>query len=331
MATAAIVGGLVVGGIASGVGASKQADAQVDAAEIAATAGAEALVSSQEANLAAQQQQQAFIQQGRADATGTLTQAGDVAAGQLQAGFGQGRTDLQAGLGQFQQTLDPFAQTAQTAQQAQLGLLGLGGNVDAANQLMNSPLVQAINQENQQAVNARAAASGVSGGNVLTALQDANTSTILQAGLGGLQSLSAQSNPFVGQLAQGQLGTAGNLANLAVNQGQSLAGITSGIGSGIANIQTGAASQLCGGALQAGLTSSQNILNAGNLLGQTQAQGVIGQGNVNAIPSLSNANLLGQATQLGTFAASGGFSGGAAPAGTAPNPFGSPFANGVVL
>ncbi len=201
MATAAIVGGLVVGGIASGVGASKQADAQVDAAEIAATAGAEALVSSQEANLAAQQQQQAFIQQGRADATGTLTQAGDVAAGQLQAGFGQGRTDLQAGLGQFQQTLDPFAQTAQTAQQAQLGLLGLGGNVDAANQLMNSPLVQAINQENQQAVNARAAASGVSGGNVLTALQDANTSTILQAGLGGLQSLSAQSNPFVGQLA----------------------------------------------------------------------------------------------------------------------------------
>ena len=94
-----------------------------------------------------------------------------------------------------QETAAPFVEGAQQAQQAQLALLGQSGPEaaqQAAQNLLNSPLVQAVNQQNQQNIQAQAAASGISGGNLLTALQDANTSTILQAGLGGLGQISGQ-------------------------------------------------------------------------------------------------------------------------------------------
>lgn len=281
MATAALIGGgLLLGGVASGIGASAQADAQVDAAEIQAAQAGASLDDSLAAQAAAQLQQQQFIEQGVA----------------------QGRTDLQGGLSQFEQTLNPFAQTAQTAQQAQLGLLGQGGDPNAAQNLLSSPLVQAINAQNQQQINARAAASGVSGGNVLTSLQDANTATILSAGLGGLQSLSAQTSPFVGQLAQGQLGT----------------------GSALANAALGGGSQLGSGALQTGMQGAQNILSQGNLIGQANAAGAIAQGNQNAIPWLSGANIINQGTQLAGFGLGGGFGAGTQ---TAMQNFGNPFAS----
>lgn len=117
--------------------------------------------------------------------------------------------------------LDPAMQ----AQQTQLALLGQGGDEaaqQAAGSLLNSPLVQAINQQNQQNISAQAAASGVSGGNLLSALQQANTGTILQAGLGGLGQIAGQQQSGAlgfGGLASGALGLATQQQNLV---GQSL-------------------------------------------------------------------------------------------------------------
>jgi len=131
---------------------------------------------------------------------------------------------------QQQQAIDnarseALATPALQAQQTQLALLGQGGPEaaqQASQSLLSSPLVQAINQQNQAGINAQAAASGVSGGNLLTALQQANTGTILQAGLGGLGQIA-------GQQQQGALGFGGlanqslGLANQAqFNQGQAL-------------------------------------------------------------------------------------------------------------
>lgn len=118
-----------------------------------------------------------------------------------------------------QEQAQPFIDQAQLAQEAQLGLLGQeGGNTAAARNLMNSPLIQAINRQNQQNINAQAASSGVSGGNLLKALQDANTSTILNAGFGGLGQIAGQS----GGLGLGFNNAAMNMFNSGTNQQQNV-------------------------------------------------------------------------------------------------------------
>lgn len=121
---------------------------------------------------------------------------------------------------------EALAEPALKAQNTQLALLGQDGDqaaIDAANTLTNSPLVAAINQQNQQNINAQASASGVSGGNLLKALQDANTATILQAGFGGLGQVA-------GQQQAGALGFAGLASNALgmANQQQNLYGLYRG-------------------------------------------------------------------------------------------------------
>lgn len=113
------------------------------------------------------------------------------------------------------------------AQQTQLALLGQGGPEaaqQAAQGLMSSPLVNAINQMNQQNINAQAAASGVSGGNLLSALQQANTATIMQSGFGGLGQVAGQQQQGAlgfGGLASGALGMANQQQNImGAAQGQ---------------------------------------------------------------------------------------------------------------
>lgn len=226
---------------------------------------------------------------GIASGVGASKQAkADVQAAEIQAtSAGESLAASQAQQAIDNARSDALSTPALQAQQTQLALLGQGGPEtaqQASQSLLTSPLVQAINQQNQQGINAQAAASGISGGNLLSALQQSNTGTILQAGLGGLGQIA-------GQQQQGALGFAG-LAN------QSL---------GFAN---------------------QAQFNQGQALGQAASS----QGTANAIPFLTGANILNQGAQLGTFAATGGFGGGgAAPAAAAPNPFGSPFANGVLL
>lgn len=114
---------------------------------------------------------------------------------------------------------------ALSAQQTQLALLGQGGDAAAqaaAQSLMTSPLVSAINEQNRQNITAQAASSGVSGGNLLAALQEANTSTILNAGFSGLGSIAGtniQGAANFGGLASNALGMANQQQNII---GQSL-------------------------------------------------------------------------------------------------------------
>lgn len=76
------------------------------------------------------------------------------------------------------------------AQNAMMGILGVGGDPEAAQNVLNSPLIQALNEQNQ--TNISAMSPGMSGGNLLSALQQANTATILQAGLGNLGNIANQ-------------------------------------------------------------------------------------------------------------------------------------------
>lgn len=139
------------------------------------------------------------------------------------------------------------------AQQTQLALLGQGGPQaaqQAADKLMNSPLVAAINQQNQQNVAAQAAASGMSGGNLLAALQDANTATIMQAGFGGL-----------GQVAGQQQGAALGFAGLGMNA------------LGMANQQTNLVGQFQGQAAAAqGTANALPWLTGANVVNQLNEQ-----------------------------------------------------------
>ena len=181
-----------------------------------------------------------------------------------------------------QQTAQPFVDTANQAQQAQLGLLGQGGDPNAAQNLLSSPLVQAINAQNQQGVNAQANASGISGGNLLTALQNANTATIMQAGFGGLGSIAGQGMQALpglmqAQGAQGQAIGAQNAmpfltgANI-VNQGTQLAGF--GLGGGF-----GAGTQ----------TAMQNF---GNPFASAPAPSVGGGGTLQGMQPVNNFGVL---------------------------------------
>jgi hypothetical protein len=130
---------------------------------------------------------------------------------------------------QQQQTANQFIPGAVTAQQAQLGLLGQeGGDPNAAQNLLDSPLVQAINAQNQQ--NVAAQMPGQGGGNLLSALQNANTATILNAGFNGLGSITqqggnlglgftAQAGQGLGMANQAQFAQGNALGNAASAQG----------------------------------------------------------------------------------------------------------------
>ena len=158
-------------------------------------------------------------QQAKAQETAAGLEA-DAAAAALAASQEQQAIENQ----RAQQLFDPALQ----AQQTQLALLGQGGPEaaqQASQSLLSSPLVQAINQQNQQLATAQAAAGGVSGGNLLSALQQANTGTILQAGLGGLGQIAGQQQG--GALGFG--GLASNALGMA-NQAQFMQGQAQGQG-----------------------------------------------------------------------------------------------------
>lgn len=165
------------------------------------------------------------------------------------------------------QRADQLFNPALQAQQAQLALLGQGGDAaaqQAATNLTNSPLVNAINQQNQQNVAAQASSSGVSGGNLLTALQNANTATILQAGFGGLGQIAGQqqsgalgfgglANQSLGMANQAQFAQGNALGNAAVAQG-TVNAVPFLTGAGIANNLTNLASFGLGGGFSGGST-----------------------------------------------------------------------------
>lgn len=278
MPTGLILGGLYLGGkVIEGIGAGQVADANVEAEKIRAAQQQAALDTSTTTLQQAQEQQRQDVMQGQQQGLNYLQGGENAAFDQFSALNNLG--------GQF-------SQNALDAQGAQSALLGMGGDAAAQAQaqgLLNSPLVQAITAQNERATNARASAAGVGGGNVLRGLQDLNTSTILQAGLGGLQSLSSQG-------MQGGLGF-GGLANQALGQGL-------GVQANQANIATGGAAQLGQGALSMGLNLGNNQLNQGNLMGNTMANQTMAQGTANALPWLSAGQTLGGLSNM-----AGGFGG----------------------
>ena len=158
----------------------------------------------------------------------------DVEAANIQAeSAGQALAASQAQQQIQNERADPLAAQSLQAQQAQLALLGQGGDAaaqQAAQDLTSSPLVNAINRENQQNIAAQAGASGQSGGNLLAALQNANTATIMQAGFGGLGQVAGQqqagalgfsglSNQSLGMANQAQFAQGNALGAAASAQG----------------------------------------------------------------------------------------------------------------
>jgi len=212
-------------------------------------------------------------------ATAAVIGGGLMLAGGIASGIGAGKAAKeqtkaaqaqleasQAFQAQQQANAQPFINNASLAQNAQLGLLGVGGDPNAAQGLLNSPLVQALNEQNQQNINAQAAASGVSGGNLLTALQDANTSTILQAGLQGLGGIA-------GQGLQGGLGFTGMSAQ----------------GLGMANQAQGALGQAQGAQAAIPWMTGANLLNQGSQLASFASQGGFGMPSAQSAPAVAPA------------------------------------------
>ena len=165
--------------------------------------------------------------------------AGKVAESNVEAANIQAESAAQAqAAAQAQQDIEnaraeALLQPSMQAQEAQLALLGQGGSdsaQQAAQDLTTSPLVAALNQQNQQNIEAQAAASGVSGGNLLSALQNANTAAIMQAGFGGLGQVAGQqqnaAQGFAGLGMQG-LGLA-NQTQFALGNAQASGAIAQG-------------------------------------------------------------------------------------------------------
>ena len=197
----------------------------------------------------------------------------NVEAAKLQAASAsEAQAAAKAQQGIENQRADALLQPSMQAQNAQLALLGQGGDAaaqQAANNLTNSPLVNAINQQNQQNVSAQAAASGMSGGNLLSALQNANTATIMQAGFGGLGQVAGQQQ----QAAQGFAGLGMQGLGLA-NQAQFALGNAQASGA-MAQGQANAMPWMIGGGLL-GDAAQMGFSAAGSMAGG--AGGIPGSG-----------------------------------------------------
>jgi len=158
-------------------------------------------------------------------------QAADKAAAQWQGSGAEQQAALQLGQQQQQATLNPWAQfgqgmmpMAQDAFAQQQALMGQGG----ADQVMNSPMFQALLAKSQQDIMSNQAARGRMGtGETPMFMQDAALRTgfdVLQgerqASLANTQSLMQPLNLGFGaasQIGQGQFGLGQNMANSMYN------------------------------------------------------------------------------------------------------------------
>ena len=177
------------------------------------------------------------------DTIGGITgakQAGQAAerAGQTQAASAQQGIDEQRR--QFDaliQLMSPYVGAGNTAigqQQAMLGLQGTGAQQGAIDAISNSPLLQQLMQQGENAMLQNASATGgLRGGNIQGALAQFRPSMLQQAieqqysRLGGLSQMGQAS--AAGQAAQG-MSMASNIGNLYGNQGAAIAGGQLGLG-----------------------------------------------------------------------------------------------------
>lgn len=198
--------------------------------------------------------------------TGAEIGRGDIQAGNLAAQQGLAQTGQQVGglfdqgVGDIQSFVSP-GQQAQQQQAAFSGALGPEAQAQAFASFQESPGQQFLRGRQERALTRNAAATGgLSGGNILTALQEQAVGNAAQQFQQNFQNL--------GQLAGQGLQAAGQVGGLRGQQ----AGIQAGLGSQGAGLQFGTGQALGGIATGTGQQIGQNILGTGQQIGSFRSQ-----------------------------------------------------------
>ena len=183
-----------------------------------------------------------------------IMQGTQTGIGALQQALGGARADIESGFQRAEGMFDPYAQAGGQALQQQLALSGALGPEAFQQAYQESPQMQFLREQGEQAALRTAAArGGVGGGNVMKELARYGTglaSQDLQNQIGNLQALSAQGLGARGSAANIATGGAQQLANLGVlggttemqaatQQGTQLANLAQQLGVSEADLRTG--------------------------------------------------------------------------------------------
>jgi len=200
------------------------------------------------------------------------SKAAGAQSGAAQAGIDEQRRQFD----EMQRLLAPYVQAGQPALAGMQNLIGLGG-AEAQQQAIagieQSPLLQALTRQGEEAILQRASATGgLRGGNVQAALAQFRPQMLQQAleqqysRLGGLTSLGQQSAARVGTAG---METGVNVGNLLQQQGAARAGGALGSAAPFAQL-----AQIPGQLAGLQMATGRNVF--GNLFGGTPIQpGVI--------------------------------------------------------
>jgi hypothetical protein len=191
------------------------------------------------------------------------SEAAGAQAGAAQAGIDEQRRQFD----EMQRLLAPYVQAGQPALAGMQNLIGLGG-AEAQQQAIagieQSPLLQALTRQGEEAILQRASATGgLRGGNVQAALAQFRPQMLQQAleqqysRLGGLTSLGQQSAARVGTAG---MNTGVNVGNLLQQQGAAQAGGALGRGAAFGQL-----AQMPGQLAGYQMATGQNVF--GNLFG----------------------------------------------------------------
>jgi len=231
-----------------------------------------------------------------------IMQGTQTGIGALQQALGGARADIESGFQRAEGMFDPYAQAGGQALQQQLALSGALGQEAFQQAYQESPQMQFLREQGEQAALRTAAArGGVGGGNVMKELARYGTglaSQDLQNQIGNLQALSAQGLGARGSAANIATGGAQQLANLGVlggttemqaatQQGTQLANLAqqlgvseadlrTGLGAGRSNIALGIGTRAADLAAQTGLNVAGMRTRAGEqldrMIGTTSSQ-----------------------------------------------------------
>ena len=231
-----------------------------------------------------------------------IMQGTQTGIGALQQALGGARADIESGFQRAEGMFDPYAQAGGQALQQQLALSGALGPEAFQQAYQESPQMQFLREQGEQAALRTAAArGGVGGGNVMKELARYGTglaSQDLQNQIGNLQALSAQGLGARGSAANIATGGAQQLANLGVlggttemqaatQQGTQLANLAqqlgvseadlrTGLGAGRSNIALGIGTRAADLAAQTGLNVAGMRTRAGEqldrMIGTTSSQ-----------------------------------------------------------
>jgi hypothetical protein len=175
--------------------------------------------------------------------------AGSEAASATKSAANTAATEQQNALTQEAQLSAPYRGLGTTALPQYEALLGIGPGANSATTLkalQNTPGYQFTQQQGEQGIKNAASASGGINGNTLTALDQYNTGLAdqtYQTAVGNLQGAVGEGQAAAaGQAANVQTG-ASNLGSIAINQGNTNAGIYANEAAGLSKIAGNTANQ----------------------------------------------------------------------------------------